>query len=258
MSRNPVCTYYIIQSKFLEYRMLLSSPCHWLFSTLVNPFVCKIWELVSRPQIKYDYARWNMMFFLCNSVPKVLGHLMFISKGTPNCAEECCFTTCLILPCWSPVDVAQFPLLAVADSQHTPPNLSLQSPCSAPTLSLSQNLLSHWTPLSPPLSSNRTPPAPLLSASSFWKTTGAAGSTEGGLSGGNSVQAGFWLSLDPLCLQMSSWSPRPILHLISGHPLTSVCCPFHSILAQRLSQLGFSNPNLLEFSSIHSNHTKHH
>lgn len=79
------------------------------------------------------------MFFLCNSLPKVLGHLTFISKGTPGCAEDCCFTACLILPCRSPVDVAQFPLLAAADSQHPshppppPPSLPWQKLRSALT-----------------------------------------------------------------------------------------------------------------------------
>lgn len=103
------------------------------------------------------------MFFLCNSLPKVLGHLTFISKGTPGCAEDCCFTACLILPCRSPVDVAQFPLLAAADSQHPshppppPPFTALAkaplsfNPATARPAPSQKNLLSHWTPLSSPL-----------------------------------------------------------------------------------------------------------
>lgn len=98
------------------------------------------------------------MFFLCNSLPKVLGHLTFISKGTPGCAEDCCFTACLILPCRSPVDVAQFPLLAAADSQHPTATtftalakapLSF-NPATARPAPSQKNLLSHWTPLSSP------------------------------------------------------------------------------------------------------------
>lgn len=78
----------------------------------------------------------------------------------PGCAEDCCFTACLILPRRSPVDVAQFPLLAAADSQH-PPSLSsstaevLRLPwqkfsSSSPRRPATshKNLLSHWTPLS--------------------------------------------------------------------------------------------------------------
>lgn len=105
------------------------------------------------------------MFFLCNSLPKVPGHLTFISKGTPGCAEDCCFTACLILPCRSPVDVAQFPLLATADSQHPsqppphllpPPFAALAkaplsfNPATTRPAPSQKNLLSHWTPLASP------------------------------------------------------------------------------------------------------------
>lgn len=169
------------------------------------------------------------MSFLCNSLPKVLCHLTFISKGTPGCAEDCCFTACLILPRWSPVDVAQFPLLAAADSQHLP---SSTATLRLPWQEFSFNSPRRSAPLSqespesldtPLLASPRyrlpvrLALTPLLGASSFWKTTGAAGCAEGGPSGGNCVQAGFRLLLEPLA------SPRPILHPISGRPLPSVC-----------------------------------
>lgn len=109
-------------------------------------------------------------------------------------AEECCFTTCLILPSWSPSGSCSASFFShgwLIAQLPSPFSALVQSPCSASALSLS------------------SPHPPVCLAPK--KQQVHQGTEKAGLSGGQPVRAFQSLLhvIPPLCLQTSNLSPLP-------------------------------------------------
>lgn len=182
-------------------------------------FVCKIWYLMARHQIRHDYATWNLMFFL----PKLLDHLLVMFKGS---AEEC-FAACLFLTSLIPYGSCSVSSFSCSWLRMPPHLLSVaQSPSS--TLTLPACACSD-SPESQGAERQRSPhptftlraPLPLLVGSCSWKTTGVAGSCRG--------QAVWWEARPSLPAASYSYFPLLPANIQSVTSCPSFTLSFYSL-----------------------------